>query len=167
LLNLLCAQFILGLPMLNSTVAFGAVISISTIGLYISCAPPCHALHALAPLASLRCLLKVHVNDSYISLRLLTELLPQCADGIPIVVRLLNHKAFQPGPFYLVRMLHAIPGCLFLSAQDVLNVSVLRQGKIGMVIGWIGVGWCTVITVRRITPLPLCMHADFPTVCVQ
>lgn len=23
-------------------------------------------------------------------------------DGIPIVVRLLNHKAFQPGPFYLV-----------------------------------------------------------------
>jgi hypothetical protein len=29
--------FILGLPMLNSTVAFGAVVSISTIGLYISC----------------------------------------------------------------------------------------------------------------------------------
>ena len=32
--------FILGLPMLNSTVAFNAVISISVIGLYISCARP-------------------------------------------------------------------------------------------------------------------------------
>ena len=32
--------FILGLPMLNSTVAFSAVVSISTIGLYISCAFP-------------------------------------------------------------------------------------------------------------------------------
>jgi amino acid transporter len=30
--------FILGLPMLNSTTAFSAVVSISTIGLYISCA---------------------------------------------------------------------------------------------------------------------------------
>lgn len=32
--------WLLGLPMLKSTVAFGAVISISTIGLYISCEPP-------------------------------------------------------------------------------------------------------------------------------
>ena len=32
--------FILGLPMLNSTVAFSAVVSISTIGLYISCERP-------------------------------------------------------------------------------------------------------------------------------
>ena len=31
-------SFILGLPMLHSTVAFSAVVSISTIGLYISCA---------------------------------------------------------------------------------------------------------------------------------
>ena len=29
--------FILALPLLNSTVAFSAVISISTVGLYISC----------------------------------------------------------------------------------------------------------------------------------
>ena len=32
--------FILGLPMLSSNTAFSAVISISTIGLYISCEPP-------------------------------------------------------------------------------------------------------------------------------
>ena len=40
MLLMVCLAFILGLPMLNSTVAFGAVISISTIGLYISCEPP-------------------------------------------------------------------------------------------------------------------------------
>jgi amino acid transporter len=38
MLFMVILAFILGLPMLNSTVAFGAVISISTIGLYISCA---------------------------------------------------------------------------------------------------------------------------------
>ena len=44
-------SFILGLPMLHSTVAFSAVVSISTIGLYISCAlppvplPECRALY--------------------------------------------------------------------------------------------------------------------------
>lgn len=41
--------FILGLPMLNSTVAFSAVVSISTIGLYISCAHPLeHPLHSFS-----------------------------------------------------------------------------------------------------------------------
>lgn len=43
-------------------------------------------------------------------------------DGIPIVVRLLNNEAFEPGPFYL--------------------------GKAGIVIGWIGVAWIFTITVR-------------------
>ena len=38
--------FILGLPMLSSNTAFSAVISISTIGLYISCAPSARALFA-------------------------------------------------------------------------------------------------------------------------
>lgn len=37
---MVCFAFILGLPMLNSTVAFSAVVSISTIGLYISCESP-------------------------------------------------------------------------------------------------------------------------------
>lgn len=37
--------FILGLPMLNSTVAFSAVVSISTIGLYISCERPENSDH--------------------------------------------------------------------------------------------------------------------------
>lgn len=50
--------FILALPLLNSTVAFSAVISISTVGLYISY-------------------------------------------GIPILMRLINHKDFEPGPFNL------------------------------------------------------------------
>ena len=43
-------------------------------------------------------------------------------DGIPIVVRLLNNKRFEPGPFYL--------------------------GTAGVVIGWIAVAWITTITVR-------------------
>ncbi|CAL5228608.1 g11771 [Coccomyxa viridis] len=50
--------FILALPLLYSTVAFSAVISISTVGLYISY-------------------------------------------GIPILMRLINHKDFEPGPFNL------------------------------------------------------------------
>ena len=37
--------FILGLPMLSSNTAFSAVISISTIGLYISCMSPAAFLH--------------------------------------------------------------------------------------------------------------------------
>ena len=43
------------------------------------------------------------------------------ADSIPIVVRLLNHRSFQPGPFHL--------------------------GKAGYVIAWIAVAWITTITV--------------------
>lgn len=41
--------FILALPLLNSTVAFSAVISISTVGLYISCEPSAcgYMLHSL------------------------------------------------------------------------------------------------------------------------
>ena len=41
--------FILALPLLNSTVAFSAVISISTVGLYISCEPSAcgHMLRSL------------------------------------------------------------------------------------------------------------------------
>ncbi|CAK0780294.1 hypothetical protein CVIRNUC_005001 [Coccomyxa viridis] len=75
--------FILGLPMLSSTIAFQAVVSISVIGLYISYA-------------------------------------------IPIAIRLLNNKQFQPGPFHL--------------------------GKIGLVIGWIAVGWVVFITAVFIMP---------------
>ena len=44
--------FILALPLLNSTVAFSAVISISTVGLYISCEP--HAMTYLEPLPPLK-----------------------------------------------------------------------------------------------------------------
>ena len=48
--------FILGLPMLNSTVAFNAVISISVIGLYISCGYSqyriCNALVTVVSLAT-------------------------------------------------------------------------------------------------------------------
>ena len=44
------------------------------------------------------------------------------ADGIPIAVRLLNNKRFEPGPFYL--------------------------GKAGIIIGWIAVAWIITITVR-------------------
>jgi hypothetical protein len=53
--------FLLGLPMLYSSVAFTAVVSISTVGLYISCEPLCHTVYSsLLSLPSLRCLLKVH-----------------------------------------------------------------------------------------------------------
>lgn len=52
----------------------------------------------------------------------------QCAaaDAIPIAIRLLNNKQFQPGPFYL--------------------------GKIGIVIGWIAVGWVCLITAVFVMP---------------
>ncbi len=50
-----------------------------------------------------------------------------CADAIPICIRLLNNKEFQPGPFYL--------------------------GKAGIVIGWIAVGWVTFITAVFVMPL--------------
>ncbi|KAK9915256.1 hypothetical protein WJX75_006770 [Coccomyxa subellipsoidea] len=75
--------FILGLPMLNSVTAFTAVISISTIGLYISYA-------------------------------------------IPIFIRLINNKNFEPGPF-----------CL---------------GALGVVISWIAVIWVCFITVVFVLP---------------
>ncbi|CAL5221654.1 g3881 [Coccomyxa viridis] len=84
-------SFILGLPMLKSVSAFSAVISISTIGLYISYA-------------------------------------------IPICIRLLNNKEFQPGPFYL--------------------------GKAGIVIGWIAVGWVTFITAVFVMPLTFPVTTD-------
>ena len=49
-----------------------------------------------------------------------------CADAIPICIRLLNNKNFQPGPFYL--------------------------GKAGIIIGWIAVGWVTLITAVFVMP---------------
>lgn len=49
-----------------------------------------------------------------------------CADAIPICIRLLNNKAFQPGPFYL--------------------------GTAGIIIGWIAVGWVTFITAVFVMP---------------
>ena len=52
--------------------------------------------------------------------------LPGHADAIPIAIRLLNNKQFQPGPFNL--------------------------GKIGLVIGWIAVGWVVFITAVFIMP---------------
>ena len=48
------------------------------------------------------------------------------ADAIPICIRLLNNKNFQPGPFYL--------------------------GTAGIVIGWIAVGWVTLITAVFVMP---------------
>ena len=48
------------------------------------------------------------------------------ADAIPICIRLLNNKNFQPGPFYL--------------------------GTAGIVIGWIAVGWVTFITAVFVMP---------------
>ena len=48
------------------------------------------------------------------------------ADAIPIAIRLLNNKQFQPGPFHL--------------------------GSIGIVIGWIAVGWVCLITAVFVMP---------------
>lgn len=45
-----------------------------------------------------------------------------CADAIPIFIRLINNKNFEPGPF-----------CL---------------GALGVVISWIAVIWVCFITVR-------------------
>ena len=49
------------------------------------------------------------------------------ADAIPICIRLLNNKEFQPGPFYL--------------------------GSLGLVIGWIAVAWVVFITAVFVMPL--------------
>ncbi len=49
-----------------------------------------------------------------------------CADAIPIFIRLLNNKSFEPGPFNL--------------------------GMAGIVISWIAVIWVCFITVRLYRP---------------
>ena len=48
--------FILGLPMLSSTIAFQAVVSISVIGLYISCEPSCTSASFLWLLSPSECM---------------------------------------------------------------------------------------------------------------
>jgi len=155
--------FILALPLLNSTVAFSAVISISTVGLYISCEhlicflSYAHAMSSCYVTSTIVCKLSYTrrwpllfsrvalrgMHDTVAKLDLTCEhglILADCdieaprftvvADAIPIAMRLINHKDFEPGPFNL--------------------------GKFGPIVAIIAVLWVVFLTVSMKALLTRC-----------
>ena len=99
--------FILALPLLNSTVAFSAVISISTVGLYISCEHPYNDSRQ-TPLTSLKVDLVVrHVwlcRGSWVC----------CTPASPTLLLIAARRRIAVHP-----LLHSQEACALIIVEDV------------------------------------------------
>ncbi len=73
--------------------------------------------------------LKAHCSDLVFYAKLKPLLISLCADGIPILMRIINNRRFEPGPFNL--------------------------GRYGPYIGSVAVAWVVVITVSYPAPFNL------------